>query len=130
MAKKRIKFGNTILCDYVGRGNRNKHVLVNVYSGNVRFDVLPSEFTFGLYIELPAQGLTQVTVSLRLDGVEFMAVKAESDESRDGTIIMPLVQIGVERPATLTVVISADGFASATALTKRLYSAEPTDPNA
>lgn len=121
MGKKRIQVGNALLCEYATQGNRNKHVLVNVYSGNVRFASMPADFSFGLYIEVPAQELHRVNVSVRLDGKEFLGVQTESDAGKDGTIVIQMVPLHVEEPATLTVVLEAEGRASTTVINKRLY---------
>lgn len=127
MAKKKLRLGNALLCDYVGRGERNKHTLVNVYSGNVMFDALPADFGFGLYIEIedeqPSGSPKEIEVSLRFDGEEFLHVKSPAKPGR-GTMLLQMVQVRVEKNTTLDVVVSAPGYAETVALSKRFYAKE------
>jgi hypothetical protein len=122
--KPKIRLGNALLCEYAARGNRNKYTLVNVYSGNVVFDVLPAPFGFGLFIEIMGeQGpnkLGHVTVSIRLNGDEMLSVGAEQPEGQ-GALVLTQIQSQVTENSTLEVVLSAEGFADTVALTKRFY---------
>ncbi|MEX0827592.1 MAG: hypothetical protein WD005_01435 [Haliea sp.] len=127
MGKKRIKFGNALLCEYATQGNRNKHMLINVYSGNVRFDALPADFSCGIYVELPAQDLKTVDVLVRLDREEILRAAVEAEAGKDGTIVIRMLAMEIDKPATLTVSLEAPDKVSTTVISKRLY---VTDSNA
>ena len=51
-----FRTGMVALCDYASKGERNKHTLVNVYSGDVIVGSFPAQLHFGFYAEIFPEG--------------------------------------------------------------------------
>lgn len=121
---KKLTFGNVVLCEYVGQGSNNKHILVNTYSGNIIVGSLPSDLTFGLYAELlqpPGHPIDKIEVAMSMGGEVFMRGVGLLPAAHEASVfIIPLFQISVKQPGNLEVVFSADGYAPTTVLKKSI----------
>lgn len=123
MAKK-IQIGNAILCEYVAQGSNNKHVLVNVYSGNVIAGKLPAELTFGLYAEIiqpVGSPIDKLDLELVLGGKTFMRGVATLPGAQETSLfILPMFQIPIAEPGDFEVFFSAAGFSRTRVLKKSI----------
>jgi hypothetical protein len=123
---KTIKLGNVILCDYVARGENNKHILLNVYSGDVLFTQFPPVVAFGLYIEyfLDTSEKIGVTFVVKANGDNLIEGATEFGPTVDGQYAVlaiqqfPLTLSGAD--TTLEVWLSAPEFRAVRAIQKRV----------
>ena len=121
-----INIGNAILCDYVSRGENNKHILVGVYSGDVLFVEFPPVSVFGLYLEYLIEGTerTEIKFSIRLNGdlVGEAVAEYEPTDFAQYTVFalqqFPLPTLTTD--STLDVSLSAPGFRTVRALQKHI----------
>lgn len=125
---KKIQIGNALLAEYVGQGNRNKHTLVNVYSGDIIVKEIPAELAFGLYIEMLRPALDSVPeefdLTLNFDSKTVFKATARmsfKDDSKTAVFMIPMFQLPVPNDGQLEVVIVAKGFQKATVISKRIY---------
>lgn len=127
---KSIRFGNSLLCEHVVRGEHNKQTLVNVYTGDIVVSAMPAKLYFGLYLEvIPDQDSELLRMSLELVigrttvvqvPMEFMNVKKLSPAS----VVLPIFELGTDVDTTIKVVLSQDGYKDTVAMTKRVFKGE------
>lgn len=118
-----VNVGNAILCEYVGQGSNGKHVLVNVYSGDILVDELPADINFAVYLEV-ITGVEKIDVELVLGGTTFMrgsAISEHANENQTTVFALPLFQLNVKEPAAIEVFLSAEGYDRTLALRKSIY---------
>ena len=125
---KSLKFGNVILADYVGKGDRNKHTLMNVLSGDIIVQDMPAQFGFGLYAEyLPDnEEPKELELEIKLDRKIFGKLRVDATSPKIGNpsiIAVPLIQIGVDKDLTLQISASCEGYRKTKILSKRIYKA-------
>jgi hypothetical protein len=124
MAKK-LKVLNAILCDYVGQGANNKHMLVNAIAGNVYVQSVPVDVGFGLYIEFelgdsrPEKLFFEVT----LDGERLMhgeGILATLGIDAPASFVVPRFEFLLEKQTVFEVFIDVEGFQRTTAIRKTI----------
>ena len=126
---KKISIVNAILCEYVGNGNNNKHILVNTFSGDIIAGSLPATLGFGLYIEIARTAknemVKQLEIEFRLGDQPIFA--AGSDMSNGATVfVVPLFQVRIEGPTTLEVALRSAGFGETVAIRKSVLLNDPS----
>lgn len=123
MAKK-ISFGNAILCDYVGIGSNNKHVLVNVYSGDIIVAALPAELSLGIYVELTQQidaPLKNMTIELCMGGNVFLRAQGEMEPGKPTALfVIQMFQMRVDEPGDFELFFKADGYSRTSVIRKSI----------
>lgn len=124
MAKK-ITIGNALLCEYVAQGSNNKHVLVNVFAGNVVVTAVPADIAFGLFIEAKRpRGDDAFTPEFEVlvGGKILFDVKMDGIGSVGTTItfIIQQFQVRVESPCEFEVYVKAVGYQRTLALKKEI----------
>ena len=121
MAKK-LKVGNAILCEYVAMGANNKHILINVFSGDVIVQEMPADLRFGLYVELarPQSPHTEkFTFQILVNGEVKIGGEFEMvDDTTVGIVMLQQFPLRILVPSTINLVLTAEGYAKATALSK------------
>lgn len=120
---RKIKFLNALLCEHVVMGANKKHTLINVYSGNIIVGQLPANLTFGLYVEMAAGSPPEMDVELRMDGKPFGKIVAQfpgNHMEQQSNLVVPLIQVGIDKDLTFSVVATADGYANTTLIKKRI----------
>jgi len=128
--KPKIDVGNVVLCDFVGLGANNKHVLLNVFSGDVVVPVFPANLGFGLYIEiLPAKidgALGVVHLSVLLKDTQVISGQAQTNivAGSPGVIVIPYFQIEVLEETTISVIISSDEYEDTMILSKKIMKSD------
>ena len=127
MAKK-FRVGNAILAEYVTKGDRNKHVLVNVYSGDVIVNAFPVDLGFGFYVEIlrptPDAMPPEFSVQLSFGNSPILRGRASGSSPIDSPTIIffvPHLQFTASEPGEIEITLSAPGFQKTTALKKRIY---------
>ncbi|MES0069483.1 hypothetical protein NKJ73_27330 [Mesorhizobium sp. M0074] len=125
MAKK-IQFGNAVLCEYVAQGANNKHVLVNVFSGDVVVSKFPADLQFGVYIELhnAKNSLSnEGSVEIRVGGNTVVKgqITLAAVNTSAGVIAIPSIVVHLESDTTIEVILLATGYGRAVALSKKVY---------
>ncbi|MGU3668201.1 hypothetical protein ACLBX9_28785 [Methylobacterium sp. A49B] len=124
MARKSVRLGNVLLCDYVARGENNKFVLVNAYSGDIVVQQFPASLPFGLYCEhLPDNvGHFELTLDIKISGqLLFSAnVALRIFELAPQVIAIPNFLANIDSPSTIEVVITAEGYKDTVALLKSI----------
>ncbi len=127
---KSIRFGNSVLCEHVVRGEHNKQTLINVYSGDIIVSAMPAKLHFGLYLEIiPDQDSELIKMSLELllgkatlahVPMEFTNAKKLSNAS----IVLPIFELSTDVDTTIKVVLRQDGYKDTVAMTKRIFKGE------
>jgi hypothetical protein len=125
MAKK-IQIVNAILCDFVGRGYSNKHILVNAIAGNVRVSSFPADVGFGIFIELDVRKSRpeKLVFEIAIDGER--AIQGAGDLTSMGaseisaSIVIPRFDFRLEKESLLEVILTAEGFPPTTAISKMI----------
>ncbi len=137
----RGRFGNIVLCEHVVQSSGNKHTLVNAYSGDILVATLPARLMLGLYVEYcPAAGEREIQLEIRLDRKTFARLRAvltvltggaPETAGAIGVIVLPVFEVGVDRPLTLSVVAHAHAGPARTVLRKKIALGIPDagDPN-
>ena len=119
-------FGNIVLCDYayVDRES-SKAVLAGVFSGDILLPSLPARLRVSLYSEFlpPESGKHRIEIRIFLDKKLFARAESEVANTISGTptiIILPQIEIGIDRPLTLRIKASVNGGRETTLVTKRI----------
>lgn len=122
--KKNITVRNAILCEYVARGSNNKHVLVNVYSGDIIVSKLPAEINLGVYLELErAEGASvdEITFEIKLGNESILTATAQnSSESKLSVLALHTIRVEIKSDTIFKVIVSASGYADTTAIAKQI----------
>lgn len=123
---KSLKFGNVIVCEYASKGERNKFTLVNIFSGDIIVAEFPANLHLGLYLEYypDFEGESDLSLDINLDEDTLATMTAQTKDAIPGTsgvIIIPAIQLGIERDLTLNVVASKKGYKKVTVVSKRIY---------
>lgn len=133
---KSLKFSNALLCDYVAQGHANKHVLVNVISGDVIVGEMPAELSFGLFLEMIAQDGQgpDSKLELVLNGELLFAAQgiarapggavASYEEGKHAVLALSHFAFAIEKDALLEVYVSSSGFKRTLALRKNIRKGE------
>jgi hypothetical protein len=124
MAAK-IQLGNSVLCDYVAKGEGNKAILVNTYSGDVIAQTLPAMLGFGVFVETFTPALAKLTgeVTVSLDGQKLLSFQTEiapNNGTEPAIIAITQFQALVQKDCDLEVSLRIPGFRVATVLKKRI----------
>lgn len=130
---KQLRFGNAILCEHVAPGERNKHTLINVYSGDVLVDSIPAKLLFGIYLEhIPDSARPDLTFEIKIDDNIIAKMSVNSKDAEPGSptaIIVPVFQINIDRDTILQVLASAPGYASRVVIKKRIFKGHLPSPS-
>jgi len=122
---KKLKIGNAILCEYATLGANNKHVLVNVFSGDIIVQNLPADIPLCVYIEVFRRDITATDtfkMEVRLDNKPLiMGEIVMPGGSQTAVILLPQFPLHIDAAATIEVVITSIGYAKTVALSKRVY---------
>ena len=122
---KTLKFGNVVLCEHAVLGMNNKHTLVNVFCGDIIVQKFPARLTFGLFAEVAqTPDISEAILEFKLDKTTYFKAQmilSEPNENRIGIILIPLIQLQIEKEATFNVVARASGYRSKTFLKKRIF---------
>lgn len=128
---KKFRIGNSILAEYVTRGDRNKHMLVNVYSGDVIVPSFPADLGFGFYIDLlrpdPEALPDQFTMEFSYGGNPILRGQGSGGDPPESPIVtftVPHIQFVAQEPGQIELTLSAPGFQKTTALSKRVLLGE------
>ncbi|WP_026379030.1 hypothetical protein [Afifella pfennigii] len=121
-----LKFANAILCEYAARGDRKKHTLVNIYSGDVVVRSFPARLQFGIYAEFVPQ--SEETIELSLDVVlgeqRLATIEVGVTNHKAGLptpILVSSMQVNVEKEARLELVARRPGYRKTVVLSKRIF---------
>lgn len=121
---KKIKFMNSVLCEHaIPSAPLRKHTLVNVYSGDIIVAVLPAELTFGFYLEVAPPFPSKMQVELKMDGKVFAKLDASLPQDphlKQSVLVLPLVQVGVDKDLTFEITGLAEGFIRTSFIRKRI----------
>ncbi|MVB00187.1 hypothetical protein GN330_23345 [Nitratireductor sp. CAU 1489] len=123
---KLLKFGNAIVCEFAAKGERNKHTLVNVFSGDIVVQQMPARLHLGLYVEyLPeVEGNQDISLRIKLDEKVFakFQVKFKELSAKSPTaIVIQAMQVGIDNDAVFSVEAESQGYRNTKVLSKRIY---------
>jgi hypothetical protein len=126
---KKLKFKNSILCEYVAKGDRNKHTLVNVYSGDVIVGHFPANLHFALYFELLVDkpGDQQVTLHFSTNNEKMAELSGRINTKKAGDIANIVIQampIIFDKETLFEVYASAESYAKTKVLSKKIFLGE------
>jgi hypothetical protein len=133
---KTLKFGNAVVCEYAAQGNRNKHTLVNVYSGDIITAEMPATLRLGFYIEHFPDAESPMTIVLTIthDSEKIaelsVAVGGRPKIGKTGVILIPGLNIPVPHDGAFAVVASADGYRDISVIQKRIFMNPDLSPTA
>lgn len=119
----KIKYGNVVLCEYVGQGSQNKPILINVYSGDIVVSKLPADLSIGLFFELAAgQSIKTIRLEMRLDARLAVAAEMVVVNSQGGSaLVIPQFPLKVEKDSVFEIKAFSDGYAPTVLATKRIF---------
>lgn len=123
---KKLKFNNSIICDYASAGQGNKHTLVNVYSGDIILSKIPAKIKLAFYSELIFQekGEFELTLEFFQGKKQFAKANAKlsgGDAGQVGVILVNSMEVEVKRDGFLKIVAWREGYEKTTLLNKRIY---------
>jgi hypothetical protein len=121
---KKIRTGTVIACEYIAAGSNAKYTLVNVYTGpEILIQRYPAAVPVAFYIEIiPERSMGALTFrvfqnkKLRIE----VGAQLEFEEGKTGLATLPQVGWLIDKPTTLRVVVSCEGFKPTTVYTKRI----------
>ena len=122
-----IPFGNAVLCDYVGKGEANKSVLVNVYSGDVILTTMPAFLQLGFYVELlPRKNREAGTeVHLKLNGKSVFDVHMEGAHGTDVAVCaLQSFPLQIEEEGIFEIIGEAKGYETTVFLRKKIINGQ------
>lgn len=124
----KIDFKNVILCEYVARGEGNKHILINAYSGDIIVDIMPASIVLALYIEYISKtsDALEVNLAISLNGkliANVVAKMTNLTDNQPGVIAIPMFHLQVEAASTFDVTAAVGTEPSAVLLNKRILTA-------
>jgi cephalosporin hydroxylase len=126
MAKK-LKLGNAILCEYVGMGSNNKHVLLNVFSGDIIVLKFPADIMIGVYIEVhrdsPPQDKFEFEIRINGDAI-IRGDVVMSGSNPLSVVTIPQIPLHVDDDSVIEVVVMSAGYSKAVAISKKIYKGE------
>lgn len=121
----KLKITNALLCEHAVAGANNKHTLINVYSGDIVVATLPATLTFGLYVDISVEtSPAEMTIDMKMDGRVFATIGAtfpKPSTSQGSTLVIPLIQAGIDKDLVFEVVAKAEGYSPTTLIKKRIY---------
>lgn len=130
---KSLRIKNSILCEYVAQGVGNKHVLVNVYSGEIIIASLPGRLHLGFYVEIIKKGtpLGEMTIEAFVGRkrIGYISTEIEDGPGDLHVLVIPFIPVPIEAPGKLRLVASGDNFRRTTLMEKKVRLIEPSDPN-
>ena len=126
---KSLKFRNALLCEFVAKGDRNKHTLVNVFSGDIIVQEFPTKLHVGLYMEYIPQDVNVREFWLHFKLDKEIPLKAQINmpivkPNVPVSVVIQLVEVVVDRDLTFSVEAACEGFRKTTVLSKRIYKSE------
>jgi hypothetical protein len=128
--KPHIAVGNVVLCDYVGVGSNNKHILVNTFSGDIIAKEFPINLGLGLYVELlpkqPAAPIEDIELSMTIGGEPVISARAGVKMADDAPSVLVIthIQVQVSEPTNLTVKLSSKDYRDTIVMEKKIIPAE------
>lgn len=116
---------NAILCDYVGRGENGKPLLINVISGDLLVGMMPADLLMGLYLECIKEpdGIFILSVDILLDDRRiggFDATLGAGPDPRATVIAIQTFPIHIEHNSTLKIVAHGPGFRRNVIISKKM----------
>jgi hypothetical protein len=123
---KQLQFGNVVLCEYVAKGDRNKHTLVNVYTGDIIVATLPARLHLGLYAEyLPDSDVdVAMTLEFQINSRGFANIEIAGTKSSKGKVTIvaiPAMELGIDQDVTLEVFAQRKGYKRTLMTAKRIF---------
>jgi hypothetical protein len=123
---KSLTFGNCILCEFVAKGDRNKHTLVNVFSGDVVVEELPARLRFWMYVEWIPQTSepTEILLEIQLGRNVLSKIQVKSEGQKTGVpgvISIPGMEFEIDRDLNFSIFASCEGYKRTKVLSKRIY---------
>ena len=133
MNRKALKFGNVMLCDYVAKGDSNKFVLVNTYSGDIVVQHFPAAIPFGLYCEYLPDKIGKIDIMLKIKiGSTIIAEAVVSIEVFDinpQVIVLSNFVSQFEDSNTIEILASSEEFKNTIVLSKKVYQGNVAQPS-
>ena len=123
--KKSIRFATVAICDFATKSERNKHTLVNVYSGDIVVAEMPADLHFGFYAEafLPDEPLDRIELELRLGDKEIARAQFRLSERADNkmaVLLIPAFRLTAEAEGDFEIIATAEGYVRSSILTKSI----------
>jgi hypothetical protein len=120
-----LKLGNSVFCEYVGRGEGGKFLLINVYSGDVVIPIFPARLVGAVYFEFFPGDRKNLDVKLEIFRGEIKIFEAmthfvETKTSEPAIISTPQFLIQFDQPAKLRSILTIKGFRTITVMTKEV----------
>tara|TARA_R110002074_G_scaffold384791_1_gene565649 strand:- start:568 stop:939 length:372 start_codon:yes stop_codon:yes gene_type:complete len=118
-----------MLCEYVARGDRNKHTLINIFSGDVVVGDWPAHLVFGVYLEIIPDTETPIDIRLeiklgRRKMVEAVINLKNQRLNTPAVFALPQFPIQIEEDSRLNIFISGIGehqYRRKKILSKRIF---------
>lgn len=113
----------------MAKGERGKHTLVNVYSGDIVAASFPARLNLALYIEVEIQPLKDNALSIHVMSNKKNIVKLDGKATpmeKSGVIVfaVPTLLIEIKTNTTLEVKLTSDGYDDTIVLSKKISQGE------
>lgn len=122
----KLKFKNSIICDYASVAQGKKHTLVNVYSGDIILSRIPSKIRLAFYSEFIFQEKGEIELTFEFFQGKKSFAKANAKLSggavgQVGVILVNSFEVEVKRDGFLKIVAWREGYEKTTLLNKKIY---------
>ena len=108
-----FKLGNVVLCEHIVEGLRNKHTLINTYSGDILVEEFPAIIPVSFYIEVRPTGAFkgEIMIKLLLGRKEAMRGGAAVDFQSNvpAVVAIPTGLLQIQKATTMKLLIGIEG---------------------
>jgi hypothetical protein len=121
---KRLKIGNAVVCEYIAEGARNRHTLVNVFSGDFVVEEFPAKFHIAVFIEIEPsdEAINNLIFEVKRNGKTIGKLTGEEaiEPASKAAITSPQMPLEFAKASELSIVAQADGYSKTTVLRKKV----------
>lgn len=128
---RRLKILQAIACEYLARGENNKHTLVNTYAGDILVKAFPANFPLAFYIEMdvskdtPAEVKIAVYVGKKLRAE--LAATLQPPAASPAVFALPALLLEFQKATEIRVIAKAEGYADTIVMRKSVSESEQVD---
>ncbi|MBL9011119.1 MAG: hypothetical protein JNL56_08075 [Alphaproteobacteria bacterium] len=129
------RFPTSLICDYAGRGEKNKHIAVGIYSGDILVAAFPAQLKFAAYIEFypPRSGDMKIEAFFSLNGTRTAGIIGKAMGVKDTEIAamtVPSLDFNFQSPGTLDLYMRFDSDEPLLVRSKKVLLSPSPLPNA
>lgn len=123
---KSLKFGNCIVCEYIAKGEKNKHILINAFSGDIIVADFPALLRIALYVEFfpPIKEQIETIFEMQLNQeiiAKLVAKTSATELGIPGVIEVPAMELSIGKDALFSVFAHCQGYKRTKVISKKIY---------